>query len=768
MNINRHLMIIGGGLLQVPAIQTAKEMGLKTIVTDYNKSAYGLRIADYPIVMSTRDTEGTVRIARAFNDNIKIDGVITAGTDASMAVAAVAGALGLPGIKFENALAATNKLKMRQRFKEHKVPSPRFTGCWTKEEVLEAFHTIKAPVVIKPTNNMGARGVKMVQKEQDLESAFHLAKQNSPSGEVIVEEYMEGDELSIDSLVFNNKVFITGIADRIIKYHPYFVEIGHILPSNQPQHIIDEVIEVMKKGIKSLGINIGAAKGDIKITQNGVKIVELAARLSGGFMSAYTFPYATGINLIKNAILIALGEEPEDLTPKQHLVSMEKGIIPNPGIIKAINGVEEAQKIKGIKNIFINSQIGDIVKKPTNNVEKIGHVVAVGETRETVLNIMDKAFAVLNVDTEKEGSITFNELRSTAIKNFNKSCFVCKSCDGKECKGQIPGMGGIGRGISFYNNIASLQKYQIITSYLHDITHPDLRKSLFGCNLSFPVLVAPITGTKTNMGGGLEELEYAQSVAVGAQLSGTLAMVGDGALPDMYLDGLTAIREVRGRGIPIFKPRTNQKDIIKRIHAAEESGALAVGMDVDAAYFTTMHLSDQSVEPKSIYKIRELVDSTRLPFILKGIMSKTDALRALDTGAKAIIVSNHGGRVMDSMPGAIDVLPEIVDAVKDEMIIMVDGGFRSGVDVLKGLALGADFICIGRPIAIGAYGGRERGVKFVLDQLKEELKKSMILTGISSTKELNSSILRYIGEKEAINLELAKSFLGKNARFYVA
>ncbi len=740
--VEQHIMIIGGGILQIPAIQTAKEMGLTTIVTDYNKEAYGLKLADFPIVMSTKDIEGSVRVARAFNDQIKINGVFTVGTDASMTVAAVAAALNLPGIKFDNALAATNKLKMRQRFKTMGVPSPEFFGCWTLDEAVEAFHQLKAPVVIKPTTNMGARGVKRVDELKDLEEAFQSAKMNSPSGEIIIEEYMEGSELSIDALIFNSKIYIAGIADRIIQYEPYFVETGHILPSNQPSEIISEAISVMKQGIRALDIEMGAAKGDIKITKSGVKFVELAARLSGGFMSAYTYPYATGVNLIQNAILIALGQEPEDLTPKYHRVSMERGLIPKSGIVKSITGVEEGERVKGVKNIFLNVQEGDVVKDPTNNIEKSGHIIVVGETREEAARIIDEAYEKIKIDTAKEGKITYNEIRTTALKKFNKTCFVCKICDGRECKGQVPGMGGIGTAGTFFNNLKALQRYQVITSYLHDVKDPQMRTRLFGANLSFPVLVSPITGTETNMGGGLTEIDFIRGMMSGAQLSGTLSMAGDGASPDKYLDGVKGIKEVGGRGIPIFKPRVDQNEIIKRIRAAEEAGALAVGIDIDAGIFKTMALKGQAVETKSIAKIQELVRSTHLPFILKGVMTKTDALRVLDTGARAIIVSNHGGRVMDSMPGTADVLPEIVDVIRREMVVMVDGGFRTGLDVLKGLALGADFVCIGRPVAIGAYGGRERGVKYVLDQFKEELRKAMILTGLSSLQDCHPGILK--------------------------
>ncbi|PKL15353.1 MAG: lactate dehydrogenase, partial [Spirochaetae bacterium HGW-Spirochaetae-6] len=357
-------MIIGGGILQVPAIQTAIAMGIKTIVTDYDPNAYGLKIAHYPVIMSTRDVDGTVRAAKELSKKIPIDGVITVGTDASKTVAAVANSLGLPGIKFEDAECASNKIKMRMRFKQHNVPCPDFYGVWTYNEALEAFHKLPKPVVVKPADNMGARGVRKVSDAEELVEAFESAKKNSPSGEIIIEEYMEGDELSIDSLIFDNEVFITGIADRIIEYPPYFVETGHIMPSLKSKEVQEEAVRVMKLGIKALGLNIGAAKGDIKVTAQGIKIVEMAARLSGGFMSTYTYPYSTGVNLMKAAISIVLGHKPtaKDLTPQWNRVSIEKAIIPAPGTIKEVRNLDAAEKIPGVKNIFITKEIGDDIK----------------------------------------------------------------------------------------------------------------------------------------------------------------------------------------------------------------------------------------------------------------------------------------------------------------------------------------------------------------------------------------------------------------------
>jgi biotin carboxylase len=212
--MKKTIMVIGGGLLQVPVIETAQRMGYQVIVTDYNPNALGLKHADIPIIMSTRDIEGSVRVAKSQNELTPISAVLTVGTDASMTVAAVASALNLPGIKFEDAEAATNKIKMRMRLKEHNVPCPNFLPVWSIADAKKACRILKFPVVIKPSDNMGARGVTRIDNRNQIADAFRLAKSASPSGELIIEEYMEGAELSIDAVIFKGEITFTGIADR--------------------------------------------------------------------------------------------------------------------------------------------------------------------------------------------------------------------------------------------------------------------------------------------------------------------------------------------------------------------------------------------------------------------------------------------------------------------------------------------------------------------------------------------------------------------------
>ncbi len=725
--------------MQIPVIKTAREMGLKTIVTDYNSGSEGFKYCDVPLIMSTRDVDGTVRLAKEYNKKEQIDGVITVGTDASMTVAAVANALGLPGIKFENAEAATNKIKMRKRFKEQHVPSPEFSECWTFDDVKNHAKKIGFPLVLKPSDNMGSRGVMRITDSDQLMGAFQHAKSASPSGELIIEQLMEGDELSIDSLIYDGKVHITGIADRIIDYPPYFVELGHIIPSNKSKQLLAEAVDVMKKGIKALGIDIGAAKGDIKLTKKGPMIGELAARLSGGYMSGYTYPYSSGVHLIRAAISIALGEEPGDLTPKFHKVAYERAIIPPPGYIIGIRNMRETYDVPGVKNIFLLKKEGDIVTVPKSNVEKTGNIIAVGKNRKEVLAVMDKAMNTLKIEIGPMPVLSYDDLRRNAREKFNGKCYACPVCDAVNCASSVPGMGGVGMGFSFKKNYEQLKKVNIRFRYIHSTKRVTARYELWGYQLSMPVVAGPVTGADVNMGGSISEYEYQKFVLNGSRLAGTVGVVGDGAQPDLYKMVIKALKEEKGWGMAIFKPRENQNDIIKRLKEAEECGVIAVGIDIDAAAFTTFKMANQPVSTKTAAEIRELVRSVKVPFIIKGVLSMEDAEMAQKVGASGIVISNHGGRISDATPTGWDVLTEISNTFGKKMKIMVDGGIRSGTDVFKALAMGADLAWIARPVTIAAIGSAAAGVEFYFNKIRKELEETMLLTDTPKVGSIGSS-----------------------------
>lgn len=334
---------------------------------------------------------------------------------------------------------------------------------------------------------------------------------------------------------------------------------------------------------------------------------------------------------------------------------------------------------------------------------------------------------------------TIREQAKVKLKGY---CRVCPICDGRACAGEVPGMGGTGTGSAFKVNLEALNKYRLNMRTIHDAKEEkiDTSLNLFGQKLNTPILAAPMTGTPYNMGGALTEKEFISTIVSGSRQAGSIGFTGDGADPAMYQSGIEAIEEEQGWGIPIIKPR-EQQVILSMLKNAEQSGAKAVGVDIDGAGLITMALKGQPVGPKTAAELEEVIKATKLPFILKGIMTVDEAKLAVEVGASAIVVSNHGGRVLDHTPGAADVLPAIAEAVAGKITILADGGVRSGIDALKLLALGADAVLVGRPLVVGAFGGGAEGVKLIIDQYTTELKQAMILTGCSTLEEIDKRIL---------------------------
>ena len=302
-------------------------------------------------------------------------------------------------------------------------------------------------------------------------------------------------------------------------------------------------------------------------------------------------------------------------------------------------------------------------------------------------------------------------------------------------------MGGITTGSAFAANVTALAKWRLNMRLLHDVVDPATCIDFLGKKLRLPVLAAPIGGVSFNMGGGISEGDYIESVLAGCAAIGTLGCVGDGVPDFIHEAGYAAIKALGGAGIPFIKP-WQEAELMRKIEKALAAGADIIGMDVDAAGLVTLKLMGRPVTPKSPGTLRRLIQNLPAKFILKGIMTADEARLAVDVGAHAIVVSNHGGRVLDHTPGVAEVLPEIAAAVKGQMVILADGGIRSGGDVLKLLALGADAVMIGRPFSVAAVGGLKEGVVKYLQQIESELLSAMVLTGTANAAAVEAAILR--------------------------
>jgi 4-hydroxymandelate oxidase len=332
------------------------------------------------------------------------------------------------------------------------------------------------------------------------------------------------------------------------------------------------------------------------------------------------------------------------------------------------------------------------------------------------------------------------EIQRVAREKFKGACRVCPNCNGRACAGEMPGIGGVGTGSSFQANFDSLARVKLNLRTIHNTSDPDLTYDFFGHRLKLPVLVAPLAGMRLNMGNAMDEPEYLAGMLNGAKEGGSIAFTCDGPLPLFFDLGIELLGAIQGWGVPTLKPR-QEEVFLALARRAEACGVVAIATDIDAAGIIHMRRAGQPAGPWPVEFWKKVISQTHLPVILKGVMTVRDAELAVHAGAAGIVVSNHGGRVLDHTPGTAEVLPRIVAAVKGKIKIFVDGGIRSGVDVIKMLALGAEAVLVGRPMAVAAVGGGAEGVAFLLGHYAEQLRTAMIYAGCGSLAEITPSIL---------------------------
>ena len=371
----KKIMILGASILQLPAIEKAKQMGLEVIAVDMNPEAVGFS-ADGVVkeVISTIDTPAILEAAKRH----KIDGIMTLASDMPMqSVAVVSHELGLAGISEDTALKATNKAFMCDALKAANVPIPMYFRVTTKEDFLQAvseIHNAGYKCIVKPADNSGSRGVDLLSEDSDLNAAYDYSKQYSRGGEIVVEEYMEGPEVSVETLAVDGEVHVIQITDKLTTGAPYFVEMGHSQPSQLSDDIQEHIRNVAIAANKAIGIENGPSHTEIKVTKDGPKIVELGARLGGDCITTHLVPLSTGVNMVEASIRIALGEKP-DIEPKWNKGSAIRYLKTDTGIIKSISGVEDAKKVPGVVQVSIVHGVGEEIGEIKSSVDRIGFVI---------------------------------------------------------------------------------------------------------------------------------------------------------------------------------------------------------------------------------------------------------------------------------------------------------------------------------------------------------------------------------------------------------
>lgn len=337
--------------------------------------------------------------------------------------------------------------------------------------------------------------------------------------------------------------------------------------------------------------------------------------------------------------------------------------------------------------------------------------------------------------------MNYSECIENARAKIGNYCKACPECNGRACKNQMPGPGAKGIGDTAIRNYDKWKEIRLNMDTLVEKRPIDTSLSLFGKELKYPFFAGPVGAVNLHYGDCLNDVSYNDILVSACAEFGIAAFTGDGVDSNVMLAATKAIKKADGFGIPTVKP-WNMELIREKLELVKESGAFAVAMDIDAAGLPFLKNLNPPAGSKSVEELREIVDAAGLPFIVKGIMTVKGALKAKEAGASAIVVSNHGGRVLDQCPATAEVLEEIANAVDGSMKILVDGGIRSGTDVFKALAIGADAVIIARPFVTAVYGGGREGVESYIQKISSELADTMAMCGVASLEEISRDCVR--------------------------
>ena len=336
-------------------------------------------------------------------------------------------------------------------------------------------------------------------------------------------------------------------------------------------------------------------------------------------------------------------------------------------------------------------------------------------------------------------------LYSDVIKNARlctpNVCKCCNECNGKACRNTIPGPGSKGLGDVAIRNYDKWKEIRINMDTIFELGKTDTSLEIFGKKFKFPFFAGPVGAVNVHYGNKFDDVAYNNILVDSCREGGIAAFTGDCAYPEIFAAATNAVKNCDGFGIPTVKP-WNIETIKGKMELVNASSSFAVAMDIDAAGLPFLKGLNPPAGAKSVDQLKDIISLVDRDFIIKGVMSVKGAIKAKEAGATAIVVSNHGGRVLDQCPATAEVLLDIVKAVGSEMKILVDGGIRSGADVFKALAMGADAVIIARPFVTAVYGGEKEGVLSYIDKIGGELEDVMSMCGANKLSEISIDMIR--------------------------
>lgn len=408
MKYKEYFWVIGGGLLQVPLVDEVKQLGYKVIVSDMNRQCICARKADLFLEMNIFDVQSHIFEAlKLKSESVKIAGVLAAGIDATVSMAALGRVLGLPCVDPMAAYITNNKNVFRKTLQKLGYPVPRFATISDTGQVGKAVKKVGFPLIVKNTDSSGSRGVKIFKKEciPEINKAVEGAMKVSRSGLALIEELWEGEEFTVETLFdVDGDFHPCFITDRVFdRKSDFAIELGLRNPTNLPVKVQKQLYSLTKRVAKDIGVKIGAAKIDMMITKEGPRIIEMTTRLSGGFDCQYLVPAATGMNVMKAAILTALGKKfssEELLTNKKKRVGITGSIWPKPGRIVSIKGLSAARKLAGVEHIFLRYNEGDVVSPYADCTKRVCFIITIGSHEDQARAALENAINTIRIETE--------------------------------------------------------------------------------------------------------------------------------------------------------------------------------------------------------------------------------------------------------------------------------------------------------------------------------------------------------------------------------
>ncbi len=338
--------------------------------------------------------------------------------------------------------------------------------------------------------------------------------------------------------------------------------------------------------------------------------------------------------------------------------------------------------------------------------------------------------------------MNYSEVLETAKQNIGTTCKVCPVCNGLACRNTLPGPGSKGPGNGANDNYNAWHKIKLNMDTIVANTEIDTSTSLFGRKLDMPLLTAPVGSIRLQYHPDSDVKDFNEQCMAACETRGLMHFYSTG------LEELTHVAAIKSRmahgnnGVPVINPEADENIVAQMKRCNEGQSPLAISVVVDSAGLPHLKECHGSGGTKSVEQIRMLKEAAGVPLVIKGVMTAKSALKAIEAGADAIIVSNHGGRVLSDTPATAEVLEEIAQAVNGKATIIVDGGIRSGIDMFKAYALGADICMICRPVIISYFGGGQAGLECYFDKLRAELTDTMYMCGARSISQITRDMVR--------------------------